>query len=187
MENQIGTCRIEGCPTAKRSRGLCSRHWQAEKKAGRLDQYSAIPRVLNTCGHVDRKHGGNGLCHSCYMSRWMKANPNANSGNGWAKQNPEKHRRLVRRAILKKQHGITPETFESMWRDQDGKCANTRCSFESPLNVRDHRKGGLQVDHDHATGEVRGLLCRNCNVTLGHARDDLNRLAGLAEYLTALN
>ena len=39
------------------------------------------------------------------------------------------------------------------------------------------------VDHDHETGEVRGILCFNCNQALGNARDDVQVLRGLARYL----
>jgi hypothetical protein len=45
-------------------------------------------------------------------------------------------------------------------------------------------KKNLAVDHDHKTGKVRGLLCQNCNVALGHARENPDVLRRLAEYLT---
>lgn len=66
---------------------------------------------------------------------------------------------------------------------QGGKCANPRCDFKAPL-VIDGRYG-LQVDHDHVTGKIRGLLCRGCNTALGHIYDDKERLIGLIEYLKA--
>jgi hypothetical protein len=42
---------------------------------------------------------------------------------------------------------------------------------------------GLRVDHDHTTGAVRGLLCRNCNVALGLLQDDPALLARAGRYL----
>jgi hypothetical protein len=39
------------------------------------------------------------------------------------------------------------------------------------------------VDHDHATGKVRGVLCFNCNQALGNVRDSVETLARLRTYL----
>lgn len=41
----------------------------------------------------------------------------------------------------------------------------------------------IQLDHNHATGSLRGFLCRTCNVGLGMFRDDPALLQRAAEYL----
>lgn len=43
----------------------------------------------------------------------------------------------------------------------------------------------LVGDHDHATGEPRGVLCRNCNLAIGYMADDPERLVAAARYLGA--
>lgn len=46
-------------------------------------------------------------------------------------------------------------------------------------------KGGhlSHIDHDHRTGKIRGILCHNCNVTLGQMNDNITRLKNLIAYL----
>lgn len=41
----------------------------------------------------------------------------------------------------------------------------------------------LVVDHCHETGKVRGLLCRNCNLLIGHAKEDIVILQNAINYL----
>ena len=43
----------------------------------------------------------------------------------------------------------------------------------------------LHIDHDHATGAVRGVLCEGCNHALGNAKDNPALLRSLADYLEA--
>ena len=62
---------------------------------------------------------------------------------------------------MKRSYGIVISDYEKMFLKQDGKCAI--CG-----QARYNRKGHLCIDHDHMTGEIRGLLCPPCNVMLGY-------------------
>jgi len=67
--------------------------------------------------------------------------------------------------------------------EQIGKCAICEVS----LGVRDPNgnvPSSAQLDHDHKTGKLRGVLCRNCNMALGLFDDNPCRIKAAAEYLT---
>lgn len=69
-------------------------------------------------------------------------------------------------------YGLTPEKHSELLTAQDYKCAV--CHKEEPTHV----------DHCHASGEVRGLLCNSCNVAIGHLRDDPTILTNAIAYLS---
>jgi hypothetical protein len=68
---------------------------------------------------------------------------------------------------------ITEEQFEALLGRQARACA---ICFEA-VGER------LNVDHDHSTGKVRGLLCRRCNLLLGKVQDNETILASAINYL----
>lgn len=77
--------------------------------------------------------------------------------------------------LLKRTFGITVEEYERLLAVQDGRCA---------ICERRPRKRRLAVDHDHDTGEVRGLLCTRCNhKLLGAAYESAPVLRRAARYL----
>jgi len=90
-----------------------------------------------------------------------------------ASSEQSRHRRNLR------QYGLTPDCFNSMWLEQDGKCAICQCA----MAPRGRRKDAAAVDHNHATGKVRGLLCRGCNHGIGNLKDDPEVLKRAIQYL----
>lgn len=89
-------------------------------------------------------------------------------------ERPEDYRRTNRRHSLKRLYGMTESDFDRMLADQDGRCAIC-------MTVNPQRR--WHVDHDHDTGEVRGILCNLCNVGLGAFKDNPEALSFAAFYL----
>lgn len=92
------------------------------------------------------------------------------------RDNPEAWRRKHRQGTLRRAHGISLETFEEMSAAQQGLCA---ICHKPELS----RHGHLNVDHDHQTGKIRGLLCNGCNGALGLVFDDPAILRAMIRYL----
>ena len=72
-------------------------------------------------------------------------------------------------------YGLTKEQYAAMLEKQGGVCAI--CFSECAYGKK------LSVDHDHATGAVRGLLCVQCNLVIGNAADVPAICRSAAEYL----
>lgn len=100
----------------------------------------------------------------------------------WREKNPERSRRGIRCATLRKKYGISQDEFETMLGKQGGGCAICG-STSHDISVPGKRLENLFVDHCHETGEVRGLLCHSCNVSLGKMGDSPERLRNAADYL----
>lgn len=88
------------------------------------------------------------------------------------RKNPEKHLSYK----YKNKFGLTIEDFKILLCRQGNKCA---------ICNRDHQYyKKFCIDHDHETGMIRGILCWNCNVGLGHFKDSTENLKGALRYLS---
>jgi hypothetical protein len=96
----------------------------------------------------------------------------------YRQENADKFRAGVRSATLRKKYGIDSEGYDRLLTEQGGVCAI--CGAGTSRTTWTKR---LHVDHNHETGEVRGLLCQPCNTTLGHFNDSADLLRKAAEYL----
>ena len=94
------------------------------------------------------------------------------AARAWNFKNKEKQR--IRH--LKNTYGITPDDYNDMFAAQNGCCKI--CGKH-----QQEFKKALCVDHNHETGNVRGLLCNNCNTMLGKAFDNKETLYNAIKYL----
>ncbi len=89
----------------------------------------------------------------------------------WRAANPDK----MRAQTLRRLYGITLEQHDALLSSQGSCCAI--CRTDAP------GKKTWSVDHCHNTSTVRGLLCNNCNLMLGHAKDSKDTLQNAIDYL----
>lgn len=79
---------------------------------------------------------------------------------------------------IEETYGITSEQYWDIYEAQGGRCYICQ-------RAKGTGRKRLAVDHDHETGEVRGLLCKPCNRdVLGHLRDSPDALRRAIEYLS---
>lgn len=159
--------------------------------------------------HPALKHAGLGMCGPCYHADYLRRNPQRRASKiaaaqrhyaanrpavlartaTWAQRPEVKARHRVqareyvarnRRRITLAQYGLTPEQYEGLLEAQGGVCAICR---QPERALHRGRVRAMAVDHDHATGRVRGIVCNGCNTGLGSFADDPALLAAAIAYL----
>lgn len=137
---------------------------------------------------ASRSTGRHPYCRDCKRAQQRAAYDPARSSErhrAWrlanAQRNKERNREYrkqnamrIRNQRLLRDYGITLEEYECRLNQQGGVCAI--CSVPPGEKV-------LAVDHCHIGGQVRGLLCDNCNQALGKFRDDVDLLQRAIAYL----
>lgn len=80
----------------------------------------------------------------------------------------------ARKYHMKRRYGLTPEQINQLKAKQGGLCAVC------------HEAEATQVDHDHETGRVRGILCLHCNAGMGAFRDNPRLIYQAIDYLSTI-
>ena len=129
-------------------------------------------------------------CTAAKRKQWYAANRDREIARvkAWQQANAERHnesqrtrrerpdvKAREREGHLRRKFNLTQDQYEAKLAEQGGGCAV--CGKEPKPDK------SLHVDHDHNTGEVRGLLCFSDNAALGHLRDDAERIQALLNYL----
>lgn len=116
-----------------------------------------------------RYHAQGGDRRRAVKAAYKAANPEQHHAT------QERYRKANRDKITARRYGMLAYEYTAMVDAADGRCTICR---EAPEARR-----FLHVDHHHATGKVRGLLCHHCNTALGLMKEDTARLAAAVEYL----
>jgi len=98
-------------------------------------------------------------------------------------RDPSIYRRIEWPSKLKRLYGITVDEYYSMLKSQDGGCAICGTKIPSERKRKFTSIEMFFVDHCHATGKVRGLLCNRCNRGIGFFDDSINKLNSAINYL----
>jgi hypothetical protein len=126
----------------------------------------ATLRCDNRSGYCRAHHGLSQMHKQMAAIRYVK--------------NRDRAKRLAAARKLRVKYGITLEQKVAILTSQGGVCAI--CGV-TQATKRQGRGDGWRMDHNHATGALRGVLCHNCNIGLGHFMDDATRLQSAIAYL----
>lgn len=157
---------------------------QYSKKAPKfLKEAKVIPIGYKCCtecglekplsGFSQDKHTKSGFRSKCKDCRRERSNE---VGRKWRFKNKEKSKEDNIWFERKSTYGITKEEYYSILASQGNKCPI--CSHQPDDLAR-----GMVVDHNHDTGEIRGILCKPCNRGLGLFRDSPSSLLMASQYL----
>lgn len=113
-------------------------------------------------------------CKQCRRTTVLSSN------NAWRKSNRDRYNKAASERKLFLNYGLTLDEVIKLWESQEGFCAICR----KPILIETKEKSEkFHVDHDHVTGEVRGLLCLTCNTGIGMLNDSPDLLEAAKQYL----
>jgi hypothetical protein len=150
----------------------------AKSRAYSLVTPGGKPRRRAPC-HPDLPHFAKELCRVCYLKQWTSPNTATCHPDrpyfvrGLCRQCDSRERMRV--FSRKKIYGLSSDDYAALLAEQNGVCA---ICGKTPKSI-------LYVDHNHATGSVRGLLCQDCNIGLGRFKDDIVLLEAAIKYLVS--
>jgi len=123
-------------------------------------------------------------CANINSKNWQKKNPGYNKE--WNKKLKEKNPDYYQEKNLRNSYNLSLKDYNKMFEQQNGLCAI--CGLPESAKYRDKIKK-LGVDHNHNTGEIRGLLCHKCNPAIGMLNVDnlgILNLEKAIEYLKGI-
>lgn len=83
---------------------------------------------------------------------------------------------------LQRRYGLSVDEYQTLLANQNFACPI--CEVEISNTIEYKGKRPVAVDHNHDTGDVRGILCSMCNLMLGHARENTSILYRAIVYLS---
>lgn len=149
------------------------------KKCRRCGESKSLSEYYKQKQHKD---GLGSWCKSCDKSRMKKYRdhrPYTAKRKAYAKEYNIIHRVVKRNNEIKKKYGLNDYQVKDLYAQQNGKC----CICDKDLVWEGHKTNSVFIDHDHKTGQVRGLLCHYHNTGLGLFQDNIEYLKNAIRYL----
>jgi hypothetical protein len=161
---------MKACNRCGETKDLSEFHRAAGARDGHRGECKVCARLLRRENYEKNRE--------IYIERarlWVRENPDRARATRKRRNARPEVKRSARDAYYRRTYGVSADEFDAMLEAQGGRCAICK---EMP-----ERLASMHVDHDHATGEVRGLLCLNCNQGIGKLKDDASLLLRAAFYL----
>lgn len=129
-------------------------------------------KKLTTKGSLERYPDGYYWCCSeCYKAKEWVYRAGEEPNNRKARRRDKRARRII---SVESVYGLLEQEYLEKIREQENLCAICHKKDEGKV---------LCIDHNHKSGEVRGLLCHNCNIGLGNFKDNPEILEAAIGYL----
>lgn len=127
---------------------------------------NAIPRGVRRAGGMRNCS----QCHDLLPEHIFIERGQGRRGQSWIC--PDCLPRYTKNMWYRREYGITYDQFEALWIGQEEQCAVCNRDTDTP-----------SLDHCHATGHIRGILCPECNKAAGLLQDNVERIEALARYI----
>lgn len=177
----------------KAEKAAYAREWRAKNKERLNGELRAKRAALS-----DEERAAKRAAHAAYLREYYQRNKDRyrERKRAWRSRNPEQEAEARRKLYernkasgkareyhLNSRYGITLEQEKVLFAEQGGRCAICQVGLPTYEEVLHTPKRHL--DHDHATGKVRAILCLGCNQGLGRFRDNPRLLRAAAAYIEA--
>lgn len=164
-------------------------HYLSAKRTGIVDEWMLFESFINDIGNKPHKNAqlhrydtslplgpDNFFWKYCEFSDLPTLERKRKQLQRFYVKNPDKSKEYT----LKYKYNLTQEQYDQMLEKQHGVC---KICKQPETTVARGKQLTLAVDHCHATGAVRGLLCVGCNTGLGHFKDDPSLLTAAIDYI----
>lgn len=132
----------------------------------------------NFCRNKQQKDGYDVYCRSC-RGKMMATPEHRATQRAWH----HKNKIQVSHKLMEKKYGMSWEDYTKLYEAQGGRCKICGTDKGGLPKKLDSHIERFAIDHDHHTGEVRGLLCNRCNRAIGMFEDNPELLNNAVKYL----